>query len=108
MVTKRFHLGDLVSVTTGRLVSSNHMDGVYAVVDHVTGVQHLAPQLPRACDVVTLWLIEQHPWLADIAVPDWVSDEASVYSWLEQAVAEYGEFHDVEQMPFGAYVGLRV
>ena len=37
--------------------------------------------------------------------PDWVHDEETVFEWLASAVAEFGERHEVTQMPLGAYVG---
>jgi hypothetical protein len=110
---RSFHLGDLVSVVTGRLVSPDHVGGVYAVCDYVTGQAHMTRQLPRACDMVKPWLIEQHPWLTDIVVPEFdmpagVSrDDAKriVGEWLAGPVARYGEMHAVTPMPFGMYVG---
>lgn len=105
MVSKSFHLGDLLSVTTERLVSPDHMNGVYRVVDFVTGVEHLTHQLPRAVRVVAPWLLEQHPWLSDIPVPDGLNGKDAVVSWLALVAAKFGEFHEVAPMPFGMYVG---
>lgn len=104
-MTERFHLGDLLSITTGCLVSPDHIGGVYRVVDGVTGQQHMTHQLPRAAQVVRPWLLGQHPWLADIPTPEGLRGEDDVKAWLVPLVAEYGEFHDVEPMPLGMYVG---
>lgn len=112
-MSKAFHIGDLLSVTTGILVSSDHIGGVYTVVDFVTGQSHMTHQLPRACDEVKPELLRQHPWLADVTVPDFdipagtTRDEAGriVFGWLEGVVAQYGAMHEVEPMPLGAYVG---
>lgn len=110
--TRRFHLGDLVSVTDGCLVSPNHMGGVYSVVDFVTGQPHMTHQLPRASREVTPWLLQQHPWLADVVVdltvPDGATGEEAwliVATWLERATARWGEYHEVRAMPLGMYVG---
>lgn len=111
--TRRFHIGDLLSVVTGRLVSPSHISGVYDVCDFVTGQAHMTHQLPRACEVVKTWLLEQHPWLAEIEVPRFdmpsgVSRDDSmqiVFEWLATPVAQYGEVHEVGPMPFGMYVG---
>ena len=104
-MSKSFHIGDLLSVVTHRLVSPNHMGGVYNVVDFVTGEEHMTHQLPRACNAVKPVLLEQLPWLATITVPESLNDETEVLRWLDTVVAEYGEMHVVEPMPFGAYVG---
>lgn len=110
--TKRFHLGDLVSVTTGCLVSPNHMGGVHAVVDFVTGQPHMTHQLPRASREVAPWLLEQHPWLSDVAIDFTIPEDATrdeawlvVASWLERATARWGEYHEIKPMPLGMYVG---
>lgn len=103
--TKSFHLGDLLSVTQDKLVSPNHIGGVYAVVDFVTGQPHWTHQLPRACGEVRPELLRQHPWLDGIIPPDSVCDEPTVLAWLAEVVTLYGEVHEVAPMPPGAYVG---
>jgi hypothetical protein len=104
--SERFHLGDLLTVTTGLLLSPDHVGGLYRIVDHVAGQPHLTHQLGRAADEIKPFLLEQHPWLADITVPgSSFTDEPSVIEWLSRAVAVYGEYHDVAPMPFGQYVG---
>lgn len=109
---KSFHVGDLLSVTDGRLVSPSHIGGVYAVVDFVTGQEHMTHQLGRAAEAVRPWLLEQHPWLADVEFdyeipPGTSNDDAMmiIMAWLARVAAEHGEHHDVEPMPFGMYVG---
>lgn len=103
--TQSFHLGDLLSVTDGKLVSPDHIDGVYRLLDFVTGEKHMTHQLPRAVGVVKPWLLRQHPWLADINVPAGLSGKEAVMSWLATATQTVGSFHTVEAMPFGMYVG---
>jgi len=100
----RFHIGDLLSITDGRLLSPDHMDGIYRLIDHVTGQPHFTHQLPRAAGPVKAWLIQQFPWLDGLG-PDQDADLTGMMTWLSQAGAEHGEFHDVEPMPLGMYVG---
>lgn len=102
--TRTFHLGDLLSITTGCLVSPDHMDGIYAVCDSVLGQPQFTHQLGRAAETAKPWLIEQLPFLADIEAPQF-DGEASVWAWLAAQVKQYGERHTVQAMPFGAYVG---
>lgn len=33
MTARNFHLGDILSITTGRLVSRRHMEGVYDLLN---------------------------------------------------------------------------
>lgn len=110
--SKEFHVGDLLSVTDGRLVSPNHIGGVYEVVDFVTGEAHMTHQLPRVCETVRPWLLDQHPWLADVVfdfeIPDGAEREEAqqiVFGWLAGVVATHGEMHEVTPMPLGMYVG---
>jgi hypothetical protein len=105
MHTKTFHLGDLLSITDGKLVSPRHIGGVYDVIDFVTGVQHLTHQLIRAAGPVKEWLLKQHPWLADIEVPAGLGSEGKVLIWLAGATEKWGANHEVEAMPPGMYVG---
>ena len=60
---KTFHISDILSVTTDRLVSSRHIDGVYAILNFLTGDELFTPQLPRAIDECQPWLRAQFPTL---------------------------------------------
>lgn len=99
-----YHLGDLLSITTSRLVSPDGMDGVYRICDGVTGQQHFTHQLPRAARTIDPYLREQLPWLNEIEAPEFDGPN-EVSPWLAGMVERYGEFHEVPPMPFGAYVG---
>lgn len=103
--SRAFHLGTLLTVTNGKMVSPNHIDGVRELVDFVTGESHMTHQLMRAADVVKAWLVPQLPWLGDVKVPTGLSSEEKVLTWLVKATAEYGAMHEVEAMPLGMYVG---
>ena len=89
--TRTFHIGDILSVTTHRLVSPRHMDGVYDILNWMTGDNLFTHQLPRAVDECAPSLLAQHPQLADVEVPDDFGDsEAAVRDWLETQMAWLG------------------
>ena len=44
----QFHISDILSITTGRLVSNRHIEGIYAILNHMTGDNLFTHQLPRA------------------------------------------------------------
>jgi hypothetical protein len=69
MQTKRYHLGDILSITTGRLVSPRHMDGVYDILNFMTGDDLYTHQLPRAADECRPYLAKQFPQLSKIDLP---------------------------------------
>lgn len=60
---KQFHISDVLSVTTGRLVSSRHMEGVYDILNFLTGDNLFTHQLPRASRECEPWLRTQFPKL---------------------------------------------
>ena len=117
MQTKQFHLGDVLSITTGRLVSPRHIDGVYDILNFMTGDNLVTHQLPRASDECKPYLVEQFPQLAttemDSAIAD-LSDalksksgkaqvEKVVADWLAKQVSKYGEMFAVKPIPTEAH-----
>lgn len=86
-----FHLGDILSVTTGRLVSPRHVDGVYDLLGFMTGESLFTHQLPRASRECEAPLLAQHPQLADVEVPESFTGKEQVFAWLDEQVAIYGE-----------------
>jgi hypothetical protein len=63
METKMFHISDVLSITTGYLVSTRHMDGVYDILNFMTNDNLFTHQLPRASDECKPYLREQFPQL---------------------------------------------
>jgi hypothetical protein len=88
--TKAFDLGDILSVTTGFLVSPRHIGGVYDILGFMTGEQLFTHQLPAACRECEPLLLAQHPQLADIDIGKF-EGEAHVKTWLSEMKAKYGE-----------------
>jgi len=97
METREFHLGDILTITTGRLVSLRHMEGVYDILNFMTRDNLFTHQLPRASEECKPYLLRQHPQLADIEVPE--LNESNCQQWLAEQVAKYGEYLPVEQIP---------
>jgi hypothetical protein len=62
---KMFHIGDVLSVTTGRLVSARHIDGVYDILNFLTGDNLFTHQLPRAMNECKPWLRSMFPALME-------------------------------------------
>ncbi len=101
MKTKKFHLGDVLCVTTGLLVSPRHIHGVNDILDFMTGDDLCLHQIPRAIDECKPHLLEQFPKLAEVDVSG-VNTENHV-QWLAEQVAKYGEEFEVKPIPTGAY-----
>lgn len=102
LATRTFHLGDILTVTTGCFVTPNGVDALYALLNWMTGDNLLTHQLMRAGDEAAPRLLEQHPDLAGIRVPaEWSEGEVSretVMAWLDEQVSRYGETRDVAPM----------
>jgi hypothetical protein len=116
MTTQRFHLGDVLSITTGRLVSPRHIDGVYDILNFMTGDNLSTIALPRASDVCKPHLLRQFPQLDDAQMKEALvrlsksltgtnrDDCQSVVNlWVKEQAAKYGEYFDVESLPDDTY-----
>lgn len=84
MTVKEFPLADVLTITTGKLLSHWHMDGVYEILNFMTGDSLFTHQLPRACDAMQPVLLGQHPWLAALNPPDGIGI-ADLFAWLTDA-----------------------
>ena len=66
----KFHIGDVLSITTGKMVSPTGMDGIYKILNFMTGEDLYTHQLPRAMRVCAPHLLQQHPQLAEVQTID--------------------------------------
>ena len=95
---RAFHIGDILSVTTGYLVSPRHIDGVYDLLGFMVGEPVFTHQIPRVGDECAPALLAQHPDLADVPLPVKFEGEAHVHAWLAEQVARFGEFREVRPL----------
>ena len=90
-----FRLGDILSITTGLLVSPTCMDGVYAILNYMTGDNLFTHQLIRAQRECEKPLLAQHPDLAAVKVPEELGSTLDWEAWLEGQCATYGRTRPV-------------
>ena len=96
---KRFDLGDILSITTGRLVAPTGMAGVYDILNYMTDDELFTHQLPRVAEECKPALLSQHPQLAEIEDPEWAEpDPISVLTWLVKMQVKYGEKLPVQKL----------
>lgn len=86
---KTFHLGDVLSVMTGKLVSPRHVDGLYDVCRHMAGESVFTHQLPRVSKEATPAILRQYPELAEVDASSVNRDNWQ--DWLAEQVERYGE-----------------
>lgn len=101
---REFDLGDVLSVTTGCLLSPRHMAGVYDILNFMTGDNLFTHQLPRASRECEPVLLLQHPQLAGIDASG-VNGENHL-AWLAEQKAKFGDRLSVE--PCGPDVHERI
>lgn len=98
MATKDFPIGAVLSVVTGRLVSENHMDGIYQVLNWMTGESVYTHQIPRISDEAEPIILAMHPRLAEAKVEAEQVNGENWRDWLATWKARYGETIAVPQM----------
>lgn len=101
MKTKSFHLGDVISITTGIMMSPRLIEGVYDILNFMTADSLYTHQLPRAARECKPYLLEQFPQLNAIVL-DGVTPGTHL-SLLESLCAEYGEYLMVASLPKDAH-----
>lgn len=94
MIEDKFHLGDLLTVASGIMVSFDGKEGLERLMGFILGEPvvwgaGIGPQA-YACRV---HLLSPHPWLAEVDytavnVDNW-------HEWLVARVAQYGAWHTV-------------
>lgn len=94
-------MGDILSVTTGRIVSPRHMEGIYDILDFMTGENLYIYQVPRASRQCKPYLLKQHPQLAEVDASGINQDNWG--EWLTKQVNKYGEQLPVIPLPEGVY-----
>jgi len=117
MQTKQFHLSDVLSITTGRWVSTRHIDGVNDILSFMTDDNLFTHQLPRVSNECKPYLVEQFPQLVGAEMDSAITElgdalktkngkaetKKIVADWLAKQVAKYGEMFTVKPIPTDAH-----
>ena len=93
-MTHSIPLADILSITTDRLMSRRHVDGIYDTLRLMTGQDVYTHQLGTVADAVAPVLIKQHPFLADLKPPPAI-DPPDLMAWLIDAERVHGETLEV-------------
>lgn len=114
---KLFHISDVLSVTTGRLVSSRHMNGVYEILDFLTGYDLFTHQLPDASQECEPWLRAQFPRLMGDSpemqpflarMGELRGDSDGIAAWVESVRVHFGLPHHIPVYELGADMHTRI
>lgn len=96
-----FHIGDVLSITGDKLVSPRLIEGVYDILNFMTGDNLYTHQLPRAMRECRPYLLQRHPQLAD--VDESTVTEETWRAWLDEQIARFGETLPVSPLPEHAH-----
>lgn len=101
-MTKSYHISDILTVISGKMVSLRNMEALYDILNHMTRDNLHTHQLPRVMDECQPFLVEQFPALAAVDVS--MIDERNLASEIERIATEHGHCFDVPQLPEGKHV----
>lgn len=99
---KPYALADILTMTTGRLLSPRGIEAVYDIANWMTGDNLMTHQLPRAVDACAPALLAQHPQLEGVEPPHDI-DVPDLMAWIANAEREHGEQLPVTPLPVGAW-----
>ena len=94
--TRDFDISDVLSVTTGLLVSTRHIDGVNDILGFMSGEELFTHQLPRVGNEAKPVILKQHPQLAEIS-SEGIGTE-NWQPWLAEMRAKYGDTFTLSPM----------
>jgi hypothetical protein len=99
---RTYALADILTMTTGRLLSPRRIEAVYDIANWMTGDHLMTHQLPHAADTCGPALLTQHPQLEDVAPPEDI-DVPDLMAWLANAEREHGEQLPVTPLAAGVW-----
>ncbi|MER6605748.1 hypothetical protein ABT282_07485 [Streptomyces sp. NPDC000927] len=86
---REFEIGDILSFTTGKILSRRGMSGLHVLGAHLAGLSLMTHELGFYSDKLREELLRQHPDLGAVKVPD-VCDTQDLETWLSEAESRYG------------------
>lgn len=99
-------LGDILSVTTGWVISLGFPESMVQLVQHVVQTELNPFIFPAAIEATKDHLFKKMPWLLGLSVPAWMDEEKSnlkLWCWLDQKEMRYGNLQVVESMAPGEW-----
>ncbi|WP_328313061.1 hypothetical protein OG432_24280 [Streptomyces sp. NBC_00442] len=95
-------LADVLTITTDRMLSHRHMDGLYDLLRHMTGQDVYTHQLSAVADACIPALTAQHPFLSTLQPPADIGRE-DLYAWLVEAERVHGDKLEVAPLAEWTY-----
>jgi|SRR6185369_9185846 len=99
--TRSFHLGDVLSITTGFLLSPRGIEGVYDILNFMTGDSLYTHQLPRASRECSPFILAQHPQLVAVRAQEITTENYKIR--LTEFCRQFGEQLDIRPLAPGQH-----
>lgn len=98
MEHRQFHIGDVLTVVTDRMVSPKGMDGVRSLLEYMVRDPLFDFQLPGALRVCRADILKQYPAMSEVDASD--VNENNLAVWLDIQSITFGEM--VEILPLAS------
>lgn len=108
MNNKDFHISDILSITTGRLVSTSGMNGIYNILNHMENDSLTTIGITIVKDKHTATLDSLYPQFSenslkvelqelDKSLDTTTNTEQAVKEWVEKLENQFGSYFSVPQ-----------
>lgn len=91
MNTKAFPTADVLTTITGRVLAERGIDGVYQVLNFMTGESLMTHQLGRVSKEATIAILQQHPELTDTITEAEAITGENWKQWRDLWIKRYGK-----------------
>lgn len=107
----KFHITDILSVTSGRIVSRDYVDGLYEIISFLMDKAVPPSRLEQAREICRSYLMRQMPELQGIDTQEVNPDTYD--EWVEALENRFGAIHtlkplpeDLRELPIASDIGI--
>lgn len=98
---KKFHISDILTVITGKMVSIRNIEGLYDILNYVSNDNLHTHQLVRVMEEAKPYLIQQFPQLENVDISG--MDDENLLTRIEDIEKEHGSYFEVKRLPEGVH-----
>lgn len=89
-MAESFPLADILTITTGRFLGRDGVDGIYRILNYLTGDNLYTHQLTRAAEACRPALLSEHARLGQLPLPEDLRT-SSLEAWLAEQERTHGK-----------------
>lgn len=94
--SRAFPIEDILTFTTGKMLSPRRAEAIASVCVHITGGPLTAPEIGIFYGVIRDEILKQHPDLDDVRLP---GPDETPEEWIAEAHRTYGSHRTLAAMP---------